>query len=229
MLHPRAYPYTVWNRRSSDKIMDRSCRAAAEVSSEPGKHLGSISEPCKSVQLVYQCLYKLLSHLQELIRHYEIVVFHAMQSWRGCSQVLLSLDSLFVSLHKEKEWSLFHPISSSQFTFVQEENWIAVIFSVRLMLQSACKFLPTWESLQNGQEQVPGAGSVSVMKMTSGGRRRLDPEVIEDNWHISKKNVERGTEHPQYVHIHWRGFFFAFDVFQFLKHFSLQLKKALFL
>lgn len=99
------------------------------------------------------------------------------------------------------------PSPPSQFTFVQEGNCIAVIFSVRLMLQSACRFLPTWQSLQNGQEQVPGVGSVSVMKITSGGRRRLDPEVIEDNWHMSKKNVERGTEHPQCVHIHWSFFF----------------------
>lgn len=49
---------------------------------------------------------------------------------------------------------------------------------------------------------MPGAGSESVVKMTSGGKRRLDPEVIEDNRHMSKKNVVRGPEHPQYVHFH---------------------------
>lgn len=182
--------------------MDRSCRAAAEVSSEPGKHLGSISEPSKSVQLVYQCLCKLPSHLQEPIRHYEIGVFHAVQSWRGSSQVLLSLDSLFVSLHKGKEWSIFHPISP-----------ITVHFCARRKLHSGDFFCKTdvTECLQ-----VPANMTVFTewtrASARSGiyirdGRRRLDPEVIENNWHMSKKNVERGTEHPQYVHIHWSFFF----------------------
>lgn len=88
--------------------------------------------------------------------------------------------------------SLFHCIKgrnglycihspSSQFIFVRGGNCIAVILSVRLMLQRACIFLLTEESSQNGQERVPGAGSESVVKMTSGGKRRLDPEVIEGN------------------------------------------------
>lgn len=62
--------------------MDRSYRAAAEVPREQcvqGKHLGLISEPCKSVQVVYQCLCKLPRQLQGVIRHYKIVVFHAVQ------------------------------------------------------------------------------------------------------------------------------------------------------
>lgn len=58
---------------------------------------------------------------------------------------------------------------------------MAVILSVRLMLQSACIFLPTQESSQNGQEQMPGAGYESMVKMTPDGKRRVDPAVLEDN------------------------------------------------
>lgn len=120
----------------------------------------------------------------------------------GCKGAVPGFPLPFVAWREEMAYAA---VSSppSEFAFVQDGNGIAVILPTRLTIQSTCIFLPILRCFTEGIE-VPQAGLNP--KITSYEKRRCDPEVtLEDNWHMSRKNVVRDTEHPELEYNHWSG------------------------
>lgn len=146
----------------------------------------------------------------------------------GSSQVLPSLDSLLILLHKGKEWSILHSISPT-----------TVNFCARRKLHSSDSFCKT-----DVTECLHFPANIGVFTEWTRTRARSRVWICGKNDIWWEKKAWSRSHRGQLTYEQekcWKRPWtpsvcalslkcsFAFEIFQFLKHFNLQLKKALFL